>query len=76
MRKEFIKNFITLIASEPSRVSVLEDTNKEGQAFLIQVYKNDLSKVFGKNSMTLNALKNILAKGNKDEVYIRVRAVD
>jgi hypothetical protein len=75
--RDFIEEVVKMIVENPDEVTVTRDVDEMGVLITLQVAKEDMGKIIGKNGQTAKALRILLRViGSKNNARVNLRIVE
>jgi len=75
--RDFIEEVVKMIVENPDEVKVTRDVDEMGVLITLQVAKDDMGKIIGKNGQTAKALRILLRViGSKNNARVNLRIVE
>lgn len=75
--KDFIEHVVKLIVENPDEVKVSRAVDEMGVLITLQVAKDDMGKIIGKNGQTAKSLRILLRViGSKNNARVNLRIVE
>jgi hypothetical protein len=75
--KDFIEHVVKLIVEDPDAVKVIRAVDEMGVLVTLQVAKEDMGKIIGKNGQTAKSLRILLRViGSKNNARVNLRIVE
>ncbi len=75
--KDFIEQVVKLIVENPDEVNVTRAVDEMGVLITLQVSKDDMGKIIGKNGQTAKSLRILLRViGSKNNARVNLRIIE
>lgn len=75
--KDFIEQVVKLIVENPDQVKVTRAVDEMGVLITLQVSKDDMGKIIGKNGQTAKSLRILLRViGSKNNARVNLRIIE
>ena len=75
--KDFIEQVVKLIVENPDQVNVTRAVDEMGVLITLQVSKDDMGKIIGKNGQTAKSLRILLRViGSKNNARVNLRIIE
>jgi len=75
--RDFIEHVVKMIVENPDEVKVTRDVDEMGVLITLQVAKDDMGKIIGKNGQTAKSLRILLRViGSKNNARVNLRIVE
>lgn len=75
--RDFIEHVVKMIVDNPDEVKVTRDVDEMGVLITLQVAKDDMGKIIGKNGQTAKSLRILLRViGSKNNARVNLRIVE
>ena len=75
--KDFIEQVVKLIVENPDQVKVTRAVDEMGVLITLQVAKDDMGKIIGKNGQTAKSLRILLRViGSKNNARVNLRIIE
>lgn len=71
--KKLLEYLLTNIVDHPEEVRITENEDENGMSFMVEVNKEDIGKVIGKNGQVINAIRSLVkTKAFKENKRVQI----